>query len=95
MKCPKSDICAFYPRMCKVCEVFSNETNQFPYFTRFQCDNVKFKIFWGNHTSVSADTKLNQWLDENPDIKIQSYQYQQARLGDHSICVEYVEVLGE
>ncbi len=51
----------------------------------------KFKIFWGNHTNVSADVKVNQWLEQNPHIKLVSYQYRQVRLGDHSICVEYVE----
>ena len=52
---------------------------------------IKFKIFWGNHTSVSADVKVNNWLAENPHIRILSYQYQQARLGDHSICIAYLE----
>ena len=51
----------------------------------------KFKIFFGNHTLQSADEKLNQWLEENPNIKLVSWQYSQARMGDHSICVEYVE----
>ena len=52
---------------------------------------IKFKIFWGNHTMQSADEKLNQWLQDNPSVKILTYQYQQARLGDHSICISYRE----
>ena len=51
----------------------------------------KFKIFFGNHTMISADTKLNQWLAENPSVSIVSWQYQQARMGDHSICIAYRE----
>lgn len=52
---------------------------------------IKFKIFWGNHTNVSADVKLNNWLAENPSVRILNYQYQQVRLGDHSICISYLE----
>ena len=52
---------------------------------------VKFKIFWGNHTNVSADVKLNQWLVENPSVELVEWQYQQVRLGDHSICITYKE----
>lgn len=52
---------------------------------------LRFKIFWGNHTSVSADEKLNQWIKENPLAVIIDWQYQQARLGDHSICIKYAQ----
>lgn len=51
----------------------------------------KFKIFFGNHTLVTADDKLNQWLRENPNVRVVNWQYDQARMGDHSICIEYVE----
>ena len=56
----------------------------------------KFKIFFGTCNGLDlnrADYKLNKWLEENqscdPGIYILSWQYQQSRLGDHSICVEY------
>ena len=52
---------------------------------------LRFKIFWGNHTMQSADEKLNQWLQDNPHVNILNYQYQQVRLGDHSICISYLE----
>jgi len=52
---------------------------------------IQFKIFWGNHTNVSADAKLNQWLAENPNVELVGWQYQQVRLGDHSICITYKE----
>ena len=51
----------------------------------------KFKIFFGNHTLQSADEKLNQWREEHPDVYIIGWQYSQARMGDHSICIEYTE----
>lgn len=53
--------------------------------------SVKFKIFFGNHTIKSADDKLNEWLKENPKVRIINWQYQEPRIGDHSICVAYVE----
>ena len=53
--------------------------------------SVRFKIFFGNHLVQSADEKLNQWLDENPNVRVIGWRYQEPRIGDHSICVEYVE----
>lgn len=52
---------------------------------------TKFKIFFGNHTLQTADDKLNQWLAENPSVRIIEWRYDQARMGDHSICIQYVE----
>lgn len=52
---------------------------------------IKFKIFFGNHTLQTADDKLNQWLEEHPSVRILNYQYSQARMGDHSICISYLE----
>lgn len=52
---------------------------------------IQFKIFAGNHTCVMADELANDWIIENPDICIYSYKYQQARCGDHSICIMYEE----
>lgn len=51
---------------------------------------VKFKIFRGsNFDCDTADIKANEWISENPNISIISMNYQQARYGDHSICVMY------
>ena len=50
----------------------------------------KFKIFMGN-SSETADIKANEWLEENPGIEIIDVRYQQARCGDHSICILYKE----
>lgn len=50
----------------------------------------KTKIFLGTVNGL-ADTKFNLWINNVPNIKIISLQYQQARYGDHSICVLYEE----
>lgn len=52
---------------------------------------IKFKIFFGTATGDHADTKLNRWLSENPNVRVIDYKYQQARMGDHSICITYTE----
>ena len=57
---------------------------------------VKFKIFFGSSTNqlgkgMTADDKANAWLAENPNIDILQMKYQQARYGDHSICIMYEE----
>ena len=95
MKCSRSNNCVGYPQKCTACEVTSSAFNPYPYFVeiapRREWTDVKFKIFWGNHTSVSADAKLNQWLAENPSVELVEWQYQQVRLGDHSICIVYKE----
>lgn len=52
---------------------------------------VKFKIIFGNPSSTPADVKMNNWLRDNPQVNVLSYQYQQARMGDHSICIVYEE----
>ena len=48
----------------------------------------RFKIFMGN-SGYTADDKANEWLEENPNIEIIEMRYQQARCGDHSICILY------
>lgn len=52
---------------------------------------IKFKIFFGNHTIQTADDKLNKWLEENPGVRVINWQYEEPRIGDHSICIEYKE----
>ena len=49
-----------------------------------------FKIFFGN-VNHYADKKANIWLKENPNIEVVEMKYQQARYGDHSICIMYKE----
>lgn len=55
---------------------------------------VRSKIFFGCNSASSifksADRELNDWLEDNEKhIKITNVQYQQARMGDHSIFVLY------
>ena len=52
---------------------------------------TKFKIFSGTFTGKSADEKLNEWLESNRNIEIIDMKYQQARYGDHTICIMYKE----
>ena len=54
----------------------------------------KFKIFMGNG-GYQADDKANEWLEENSNVEIIDVRYQQARYGDHSICILYSEVQNE
>lgn len=59
---------------------------------------VKFKIFFGmikerpdQPNTFQADGKINQWLEENPNVTIIDWKYTQAKYGDHSICIRYYE----
>ena len=52
---------------------------------------IKAKLFFGNAYTESADVKLNKWSSENPGAKLIHSHYQQARHGDHSICILYME----
>lgn len=47
-----------------------------------------FKIFMGT-VANKADKALNVWLSTHPEIKVVDFKYQQARYGDHSICVMF------
>lgn len=51
---------------------------------------VRFKLFFGTCNNL-ADEKANAWLREHPDIEVVEMKYQQARYGDHSICIMYKE----
>lgn len=53
---------------------------------------TKFKIFFGSAGQECASDALNRWLDENPNVRVIDYRYQQAQFGDHSICIRYEEV---
>ena len=91
MDCPHSKTCLDYPYLCDECQMKHYPVNGHAAVVRGRSNIVKFKIFWGNHTNVSADAKLNQWLAENPSVELVEWQYQQVRLGDHSICIIYKE----
>ena len=55
----------------------------------------KTKTFFGCASSYDektrADYKFNEWILHNPGIEIIEFRYQQARYGDHSICILYKE----
>lgn len=91
MKCSKSNTCANYGKLCNDCMTISAPFDEIPYYVEKRNKNVKFKIFFGNPSSTQADAKLNEWLRQNPNARVVSYQYQQARMGDHSICIMYEE----
>lgn len=55
---------------------------------------VRFKIFFGNCTH-HADEAANTWLGKNPNIEVLQMKYQQARYGDHSICIMYKTIMEE
>lgn len=48
----------------------------------------KTKIFLGTQND-KADDQMNQWLEENQNISIIDFRYQQNRYFDHSICIFY------
>ena len=55
---------------------------------------IKTKIFFGTLGTnyKTADLLFNNWIEENPNIEILHFRYQQARMGDHSICILYREL---
>lgn len=55
---------------------------------------IKCKNFFGtsgSNGSKSADAYFNEWIKAHQDIDILEFRYQQARYGDHSICILYEE----
>ena len=56
---------------------------------------MRFQIFrgWfgsGNHT---ADEEINKWLEQNPNIEIIDFKYQNnTKCNEHSICIMYKEL---
>ena len=90
MVCGKSDTCDNYFKKCRECWSTSNTLAPTPCYVQ-KNGSVKFMIFFGNRDSTRADSKLNTWISQNPNVRILEYQYQQARMGDHSICVMYEE----
>lgn len=51
---------------------------------------IKFEIFATSFPNSASDS-LNEWIEEHPNVEIVDFRYQQARMGDHSICVAYKE----
>lgn len=92
MFCHKSNNCVNHPSGCRECNTMGDSMNPYPNFVEKKPEVVKYKIFFGNNVLVSADVMLNAWLKENPQVRLISWQYDQARMGDHSICIEYAEV---
>lgn len=92
MDCPHSKTCLDHPYLCDRCQMKYYPVKGHTSVVRGSGDRIKFKLFYGNHTTVSADVKVNQWLEGNPNVEILSYQYQQVRMGDHSICIVYKEI---
>lgn len=90
MACSKSDTCANSKVRCYDCQVISSPFDKTPYYVEKKNVKVKFGIFFGSQTTTRADSKLNAWLDQNPNVRIISYQYQATQVG-HSICIEYEE----
>lgn len=91
MKCSKSNTCANYGKGCSDCIVMASPYDDKPYYVEKKKQKVRFKTFFGNNTMTLADDELNKWLDANPNVRVVGYQYQQARMGDHSICIMYEE----
>lgn len=54
----------------------------------------KFKIFMGSQKN-HADIQANKWLEKHQNISIINVSYQQARYGDHSICIFYNDLYNE
>ena len=50
---------------------------------------IKFKTFFGTMKGTTAADYLNKWLEENKTVEVIDFKYQQARFGDHSICIMY------
>lgn len=95
--CPTCNFCSNYPFMCFECA--SNLCGTATYFKPIEkhhetdkektvFNNQKFKIFFGTYQNP-ADIKVNKWIEDNPNVTIVSYQYQQEGMGDHSICIMY------
>ena len=51
----------------------------------------KAKLFFGNQGGTRADILFGEWIEEHPNVKIIEFKYDQARYGDHSICILYEE----
>lgn len=51
---------------------------------------IKTKIFLGTNDD-KADEQFNDWIKKE-NIDIIKFKYQQARYGDHSICILYKDL---
>ena len=48
----------------------------------------KIKIFFGNTYGVTADQLFGEWIEDNSNVKIIDFKYQQSRCG-YSIAILY------
>jgi len=90
LMCSKSDTCANYGDRCSDCVVIASPYDETPYYVEKRDKKVKFKIFFGGQSGTRADSKLNEWLKQNPNVRVVGYQYQATQVG-HSICIMYEE----
>lgn len=51
----------------------------------------KIKLFFGNAGGTKADQLFGEWIEEHPHARVVDFKYDQARYGDHSICILYEE----
>lgn len=52
---------------------------------------VRAKIFLGTLANP-ADKQMNEWLDNNPTVKILKFSSAQGKLGDHSLSILYNDI---
>lgn len=52
----------------------------------------KIKIFFGNTYGITADQLFGEWIEDNPNVKIIVFKYQQSHC-EHSIAILYEEEL--
>ncbi len=93
MNCRFKHDCVNNPFECLKCKEKATYSDLYPCFADHKPVRKvrRFKIFFGNHLTVPADDILNEWVKNNPKVRIIEWQYSQARMGDHSICIEYEE----
>jgi hypothetical protein len=90
--CTKAKTCVNRDKLCSGCMSMSSPFDTTPYYEERRVQ-VRFKIFFGSEDDLhSADRRLNTWLDKHPNVRILSYQYRHANMGDHSICITYEEI---
>ena len=91
MNCRFKHDCVNHPFECLKCKEKATNIEPHPYLADHKRIVRRFKAFFGNQSITPADVKLNDWLRDNPKVRLISWQYSQARMGDHSICIEYEE----
>lgn len=96
MECSKKETCVNHEVECYRCAAMADMYTPYPCYKALVSTDgfrrVKFQIFFGSQIKGgAADDLLNEWLSEHPSVVILDMKYQQARYGDHSICIMYRE----